>query len=163
MKFDSRKLSVFAQKGRNTIFSNHVGAFALDMVLHKFREFHVQKGEQLRQQFDDSNFNTRQLQGFARFDADEASTDDNGFFDFAFIADLAQKICIFHGLQRRDARQVSAGYGRHAWDRARGDNEFVISHRAGFTRGQFFESDGMIFCVDACYFRVHFSVNILCV
>ena len=88
--------------------------------------------------FNDGDFNARQLQGFAGFDADQAAADDDGFFDFAFIADLAQKIRVFHGLQRSDALQVRAGNGRHARDGTGGDNQFVIVQAAGFTRCPYF-------------------------
>jgi len=98
LQFHRCEFSVFTQESGYAVFGDDVGAFAPHMVFHQLGQFPVQKRQQLRKQFNDGDFNTRQLQRFAGFDTDESAADDHGLFDFAFIADVTQKIGVLHGL-----------------------------------------------------------------
>ena len=112
-ELDAGQLALVAEEGGHAVIGDHVRALGSHVVFHQVGQLRVEEGQHLGHVLDHGDLDARQMQGFARLDADQSAADDDGPVAGLFIADGAQLVGIFQGLQGGDALQVTPGTAGH--------------------------------------------------
>jgi len=59
LELDANEFAVLAEEFRQTIANDNIGSLAPDMIFHELGHVPVEEGENLREHFDDGDFDTR--------------------------------------------------------------------------------------------------------